>query len=259
MDYWKKQTEPLFKDLEWNFPEKKSNTVSIIGGNSNNFSSIIKLAEYLSMTYPINEVKIALPDALKNQLPPLPNLNLVKSTDSGSFAKSAELDSILKTSDFSVLAGDFSKNSATSIALAEAVSEAGCPLVLARDAIDLLTPEMPNLIEEHRFIILASMAQLQKLFRTLLYPKMILLSEPLLPALETLHKFTLSYENFTIITLHQNQIIIANGGKIITTPLNKTKYSPLTLFTSHLPADLTAYNLWNPGTPLEASSAALLH
>ena len=259
MDYWKKQTEPLFKDLEWNFPEKKSNTVSIIGGNSNNFSNIIKLAEYLSTTYPVNEVKITLPDALKNQLPPLPGLNLVKSTDSGSFAKSIELNSVLKTSDFSILAGDFSKNSATTIALSEAASGADCPLVLTRDAVDLLTPEMPNLIEEHRFIILASMAQLQKLFRALLYPKMVLLSEPLLPTLETLHKFTLSYENSTIITLHQNQIIIANGGKIITTPIDKTKYSPLTLFTSHLPVDLTAYNLWNPGAPLEASSAALLH
>lgn len=259
MDYWKKQTEPLFKDLEWNFPEKKSNTVSIIGGNSNNFSNIVKFAEYLSATYPVNETKIVLPDALKNKLPPLPGLSFTKSTDSGSFAKSNELNSILKTSDFAVLAGDFSKNSATTIALSEAVSSADCPLVLARDAVDLITPEMSNLIEEHRFFILASMAQLQKLFRALLYPKMILLSEPLLPALETLHKFTLSYENCTIITLHQEQVIIANGGKIITTALEKTKYSALSLFTGNLPMDLTAYNLWNPGAPLEASSAALFH
>ena len=259
MDYWKKQTEPLFRDLEWNFPEKKSNIVSIVGGNSNNFSNIVKLAEYLSTTYPVREPKVVLPDTLKTKLPALPDLNFTKSTDSGSFAKSKELNSIFKTSDFAILAGDFSKNSATSIALSEAISSANCPLVLARDSIDLITSEMPSLIEDHRFFILASMSQLQKLFRALLYPKMILLSSPLLPVIETLHKFTLSYENCTLITLHQNQIILANNGKIITTQIDKTKYSALTLFTGNLPADLAAYNLWNPGTPLEASAAALFH
>ena len=259
MDYWKKQTEPLFRDLEWNFPEKKSNIISVIGGNSNNFSNIVKLAEYLSTTYPIKEAKVILPDALKTKLPALPGLNFTKSTDSGSFAKSKELDSIFKTSDFTVLTGDFSKNSATSIAISDAISSADCPLVLTRDAIDLITSEMPNLIEDHRFFVLASMTQLQKLFRALLYPKMILLSSPILPVVETLHKFTLSYENCTLITLHQNQIIIASGGKIITTQIDKTKYSALTLFTGNLPADLAAYNLWNPGAPIEASAAALFH
>lgn len=259
MDYWKKQDKPLFKDLDWNFPEKKSNTIAVIGGNGNNFSSIIKLSEYLNTNYPIEKVATYLPDSLKKSLPPLPDLNFLKSTDSGSFAKDAELDLALEAADFALLAGDLSKNSETAIAITEAIKNTKKPILLARDTTDLVAPTVSDFIEDHSLFFFVSIAQLQKLFRSLLYPKMIMLSQPLLPAIETLHKFTLSYEKCTIITMHQSQIIIATGGNIITTPLEKTKYTPLTFFTGSLPADLAAYNLWNIGKPLEASSSALLH
>ena len=259
MEYLRKQDQPLFKDLEWNFPEKKSGAVAVIGGNGNNFANVIKLSEYLAGNYPIEKVETCLPDSLKKSLPPLLNLNFLKSTDSGSFARSEELTLTFETSDFVLLAGDLSKNSETAIAVTEAVKATQKPILLIRDATDLISPTASEFIEEHRLIFFVSMTQLQKLFRSLLYPKMIMLSQPLLPAVETLHKFTLSYEQCTIITLHQNQIIVANNGNIVTTPLEKTKYTPLNFFTGTLPADLLAYNLWNPQKPLEATSAALFH
>lgn len=281
MDYWQKQNEPLFRDLEWNFPEQKSGTVAIIGGNGNSFSSAVKLAEYLGRTYPVKRAELYLPDSLRGKLPPVPGINFVPSTESGSIAKSDELNSTVSRADFSIFSGDLSKNSATTIAVTEAISGAadgvmatgagadaggnrttgtvvGGPVLLARDAVDLITPSIAEFIDTRPLFLVASMAQLQKIFRSLLYPKMLLLSQPLMPTVETLHKFTLSYENCTIVTLHQEQIIVAAHGRIITTPLGKTKYTPLTLFTGALPADLAAYNLWNPGSPLEATCASLI-
>lgn len=259
MDCWKKISQPLEKDLEWNFPEKKSNTISIIGGNGNNFSYEAKLSEYLNMSYPIERVENYFPDSLRKNLPIIPGINFLEDTESGSFKKSEKLNLAVETSDFTIFPGDLSKNSATSIAISEALKTTTKPIVLSRDAIDLLSPTFAEFIEDHQLFIITSMTQLQKVFRSLLYPKMILLKAPLMQTLETLHKFTLSYNNCTIITLQENQIILANSGKVITIPLEKTKYNAITLFTGNLPGDLAAYNLWNPGKPLEACASALFH
>lgn len=258
MDYLRKQDQPLFKDLEWNFPEKKSGRVAVVGGHGHNFASIIKLSEYLAGNYPLERVQTILPDSLRGQLPNLPNISFASSTESGSFAKSEELNSSVASADFSIFAGDFSRNSATAIAVIDALKTSERPALLTRDAIDLIESGISEIIEDHLLFLVASMPQLQKIFRSLYYPRMIMLSQPLLSAVETLHKFTLSYENCTILTLHQGQVIIASHGEIITTPLEKTPYTPLTLYTGTLPAALTAYNLWNPGKPLEASASALL-
>ena len=257
MDYFKKQEKPLFKDLEWNFPEQKSNVVAVVGGHGNNFSNVIKLSEYLAGNYPVKTVATILPDVLRGKLPNFPGLFFTPSTESGSFAKSKELNSHLETADFSILAGDFSKNSATTIAIVDAIKDSGSPVLLVRDAVDLVESSIGEIIEDSKLFLLVSMPQLQKIFRSLLYPKMLLLSAPLLPTVETLHKFTLSYESCTIITLHQGQILIASQGKVIATPHEKTKYNSLSFYTSTLPANLAAYNLWNPKKPLEASASAL--
>lgn len=259
MDYWKKVSAPLEKDLEWNFPEQKSNTIAIIGGNGNNFSYEAKLSEYLNATYPVNKVESYFPDTLKKSLPSIPGVNFLESTESGSFKKSEALNLALQAADFTILPGDLSKNSATNIAISSAIKTATSPIIISRDAVDLLSPNFSEFIEDHQIFLIASMAQLQKVFRSLLYPKMILLKSPLLPTVETFHKFTLSYENCTIITLHEGQIILASGGEVITMPLDKTKYSALSFFIGNLPADLAAYNLWNPGKPIAASVSALLH
>lgn len=261
LDYWQKLDPTKAKDLEWNFPEQKSNSIAVVGGNAGSFANVVKTAEYLSEAYPLKSVPLCLPDALKTTLPnSLPDLNFYKSTSAGSFAKSRELNEKFAAADAVLLAGDLSKNAETAIAITDAIkaTREAETLVLAKDSLDLVAPEMSSLIEDHKTVLLASMPQLQKLFRALLYPKMVLLSQPLLPTVETLHKFTLSYENTTVITFHAGQIVLANQGKILTFPLEKTKYTPLTFFTGLLPADLAAYNLWNPSAPLLASASALV-
>lgn len=255
--YWQKQEKPLFSDLLWNLPEQKSGKVSIVGGSSQNFSTEIKTAEFFTSHSNLEELKIILPDSLKQSLPPLPNFTFTPSTDSGTFKKSAELSSALETTDFSVFLGDFSKNSETTVAICDLLKSLSSPILLTRDTVDLVCADAASLIEKENLFILASAVQLQKLFRALYYPKMLLLSMPILPFVETLHKFTLSYKT-TLITFHEGQILVAKDGKVISTPIEKTSYSPISLWNGELAARIATLNLANPSNPLESTAAALL-
>lgn len=254
LDYFKKQSESekLFSDLEWNIPEQKTGIVSLIGGNSENFSTIIRSAEKLSNTYPLKTVNIILPDSLKSKLPPLPGLVFVPSTDSGSIAKSTVLKEYINSSDFTLFLGDLSKNSETSIAISDAIKENSSSILLTRDTIDLIAPELPSIIEKDHLFFVASLAQVQKIFRAVYYPKIILLSMPLIPVVEALHKFTLSYP-CTILTLHQDQILVANSGKVIATPIKNTTYTPISLWSGELASKIAANNIFSKGQPLEAT------
>lgn len=257
LNYYKKLTNlKVFAELSWNIPEQKTGRISLIGGNSQNFAFIIKNAEKMQNQFPIKELQVVLPDALKNKVPPLPNFIFTKSTDSGSFAKSDELNHSFASSDFNILLGDFSKNSATCIAMSDALRNSSAPSIITRDTIDLLLPEMPNLIERDNLFIVGTMAQMQKLFRAVYYPKMLLLSMPLMQAVETLHKFTLSY-SCTILTLFENQLIISYSGQVVSIPLISTSYTPLSLWDGELAGKIAVMNLFTPGKPLEATIASL--
>lgn len=260
--YWRKQIKPLFEDLLWNIPEQKLNSINVIGGNSQNFHSIIRIAEFLSSHFPLRRVSTILPDTLQRALPPLPNINFVPSTDSGSFAKSDLLNLAFTSSDFTILAGDLSRNSATAIALTTAITKSltdAKPLLITRDSVDLLAESSAKLFEHPKLFIVASLAQIQKLFRALYYPKMIMLSQPLIPVIETLHKFTLTYDKVTLLTFHQDNIIVAHAGEIITTNIIDTDFSPLSLWGGTLAATTAALNLFNPQKPLDATTAAILY
>lgn len=258
LSYWQKQTKPLFADLAWNIPEQKTGSVAVVGGNSQSFSNIVRTAEFLSRTFPIKQVTTVLTDTLRNKLPVVENINFVKSTTSGSLAKSPELENYIYNSDATLIAGDLSKNAETAIAFAQVLPQSTHPLILTRDSIDALSPAATQLLNHPQLFLVGSMLQLQKVFRSVYYPRMILLSQPLLPVLETLHKFTLSYPA-TLVTLHQDNIIVAHAGQISTTHLSDTDYTPLSIWSGQLAAQITALNLFNPHKPFEATTAALLY
>lgn len=260
LSYWQKQTQPLFPDLIWNIPEQKTGNIAILGGNAQNFSNVIRISEFLSQTFPFKSVATFLPDALRGKLPPLSNLDFFTSTTSGSFAKSATLNAAVNAVDATLIIGDLSKNSATAVAVADAITsnpENTKPLVITRDSVDLLSPEASRWLNRPNTFIIATSLQLQKLLRDIYYPRMIMLSQPLLPVIETLHKFTLSYKT-TILTFHEEHIIVATNGEITTTKITDTDYSPISLWSGQLAAKILAFNLFNPNKSLAATTAAIL-
>ena len=257
LNYWTKiTTSHPFSDLEWNIPEQKTGVFNLIGGNVNSFSAVAQNAEFFSTNSAIKTLNILLPDSLKNKLPPVPNVSFLPSTESGSFAKSTILDQFVADADSSIFIGDVSKNSATTIALSSAINKSEKPIIITRDTIDTLTPEMLSIIEHGHLFIIGSLAQIQKIFRVVFYPKMILLSMPLIPIIEVLHKFTLSYP-VTILTFHQGQIIVSSHGKITTMPIEKTSYTPISLWNGDLACKIAENNFFTPNHPLEATTFSI--
>ncbi len=254
MDYLHKFSDNPYEDLYWNIAEQTKSVVNVIGGNSQNFRTSVKVSEYLAKEFPV-DVKMVLPDALKNKLPPLDNIIYMESTDSGSFADTDKFKELVESADYNLMIGDFSKNSITEKAIKNACLKG--KIIITRDAVDALSNSAPDkdLMNEN-LIIFGSMAQLQKLFRAVYYPKVLLLTQSLMQVAENLHKFTLSYP-VSIITLHDNQIIIAKNGNINVLPLEKTDYSPMTIWSGECAAKLTAMNLFNPDNFLNASVAAM--
>ncbi len=256
MDYFKKIDSRPSDDLLWNVPERKQGSVNIIGGNGQNFRTPVKTAEFLSEKYPVETINVVIPDALQKKLPPLPNFVFLPSTDSGSFSGEG-LDRALSGADFNLVIGDISKNSITGQAVASAVKSAEKMTLITRDAVDIIAENSPErVLMNENLIFFASIPQLIKLLRAVYYPKMLLLSESLMQVVEVLHKFTLSYP-ISIITLHSEQILIAANGEVVAVPIEKTGYSPITIWSGELAAKIVALNLYNPNNFISSSVASL--
>ena len=257
MNYLHKFDQNPHQDLYWNTPERKQGVIGVVGGNAQSFRIPISIAETIINNYPIKTVNLILPDALKTILPPIDGLVFLPSTDSGSFASSESLAKAINATDFNLIVGDLSKNSITAKAVRSACQSSEKPLLITRDSIDLIVSEITEkTLMNENLIIFASIVQLQKLFRAVYYPKVLLLSQSLVQVAEVLHKFTLSYP-VSIITLHNGQILIAKNGTVNVMPLEKSGYSPLTIWNGELAAKIMALNLYNPNNFLAATTAAL--
>ena len=72
LPYWQRQTtdQPLFPDIEWSKPEQRSRAgkLGIIGGNKLGFAGIAE-AYSTALDSGVGEVRVVLPDALRNTLP----------------------------------------------------------------------------------------------------------------------------------------------------------------------------------------------
>ena len=256
MDYFEKITAKPSDDITWNIPERKTGTINIIGGNSQSFKTPVRIAEFLGANYPVENVNVVLPDALSSQLPPLPNFVFLPSTDSGSFTGEG-IAQAMDSADFNLFIGDISKNSITIKELGNAVKVAGKMTLLTRDAVDIIAEGEPErTLMNENLILLASIPQLQKLLHAAYYPRMITLSQSLMQIAETLHKFTLSYPT-SIVTFNNGQVLIANAGRVVAVPLEKTNYSALTLWNGELAAKIVALNLYNPNNFISSCLAAL--
>ena len=186
----------------------------------------------------------------------MPNFTFLESTDSGSFANENELLDSFNSADYNLLLGDLSKNTITEKAVAAACKNSEKPLLITRDSIDLIASHQPEkVLMNENVTLMASMAQLQKLFRAVYYPKMLLLSQSLIQVAETLHKFTLSYPT-KIITLHSDQILIAENGQVKAIQLAKTNYNALSFWQGEVAAKIVALNLYNPNNFINATISA---
>jgi len=257
--YWKKQTieKPLFPDIEWSKPEQKTQkgSLGIIGGNKLGFISVAESYE-TSLKTGAGEVRVLLPDVLRKSIPPTMHDVIFGATNpSGGLAKNAitQMKALGEWSNGILLIGDSGNNSETAILYENFVKDYKGPLIITRDAVDLLKNAGQELVDRPNTLLVVSLAQLQKLFRNVYYPKVITFSIQLINLVEALHKFTITYP-ISVAVLHQNQMLVASGGEVTTTPLDE----PMKIWRGQTATIAAVYWLWSPSKPLESVTASLI-
>ncbi len=261
MDYsfWKKQLPetPLFPDVQWSKPEQRSmaGKLGIIGGNKLGFAGVAE-AYAVAQKNGVGQARVVLPDVLKRTIPSTITDTLFAPTNpSGSLSKDAanELRTISDWAQGILMIGDAGRSSETAILYEQFIQEYTGQLVLTRDAIDLVKNSTQLLVDRPNTILVASFAQLQKLFQAVYYPKVLTFSMQLTNLVDALHKFTVTYP-VTLVVLHKEQLIIAHDGQVVTMPWQ----SPMAIWRGETAAKIASYWLWNPGKPLEAAATSLI-
>lgn len=261
MDYsfWRKQTatEPLFPDIEWNKPENRSHAgkLGIIGGNQLGFAGVAE-AYNVAVKSGVGQVRVLLPDVLKKTIPATITDTVFGPTNpSGSLAKDALADmaTVGAWADGVLLIGDAGRSSETAILYEQFLQSYSGKLIITRDAVDLIKNGAQQIVNREQTLLIVSFAQLQKLFQSVYYPKVLTFSMQLTNLVDALHKFTITYP-ITIAVLHKDTFIIANGGEVITTPWS----TPMMIWRGTTAAQAAAYWLWNPSKPLEAVATSIV-
>ncbi len=259
LSYWQRQTakEPLFPDIEWEKPEQKAQAgrLGIIGGNKLGFAGV---AEAYSVAYQtgVGSVKVLLPDCLKKSIPASwTDVAYGASTVSGGLAKDALPDTLALASWSTtlLLVGDAGRNSETAITYESLLRNSEKPVIITRDAIDLVKNAPEMLANRPNTLLVLSFGQLQKLFQAVYYPKMLTFSMQLLHIVEAVHKFTITYP-ITLAVLHKDTVIVAHGGEVTTTPWG----SPLLIWRGNTAARAAVYWGWSTAQPLQSVTTSLL-
>lgn len=259
LDYWQKQTisQPLFPDMEWNKPERRDQAgrLAIIGGNKLGFSGVAE-AYTTAVNLGAGEVRLLLPDALNKTIPKtITEVIYAPTTPSGGLAKAADavMISLSNWSRAVLLGGDAGRNSETAIAYETFLGTAAGQIIITRDAVDLVLNSPEIVAMRPGTALIVSFAQLQKLFKTIYYPKVLTFNMQLLQLVEAVHKFTLTYP-VLLCVLHKDTLVVAYDGRVVTTPWE----NPMAIWRGTLAAKIATYMMWAPDKPLQSTCAAVV-
>ncbi len=256
--FWRKQTTeaPLFPDLIWGRPENRhmAGKLLIIGGNAHGFAAPAEAYQH-SLKAGAGSVKVILPDAVKKFIGSfLETAEFAPSTPSGSFARTslAEFMDLSSWADGTLIAGDLGRNSETAIVLEEFLKKSRAAITITKDAVDYfaLTPQV--LLDRENTLVVASLAQVQKLCQNAGFPTPITFSMGLLQLVDALHQLTSEHPAHLIIK-HHDTIYVASGGDVSTTKLAEDKE----IWRVETAAKTAVWWLQNPSKPFEALTTAI--
>lgn len=222
--YWHKQTadQPLFPDMLWSRPETKQarGKLLIVGGNSQGFMSPA-LAYEEAKWAGIGSTRVILPQHVQKLLPKtFSEMEFAPSTPSGSFARQAlaELLDTAKWANGVLLAGDFGRNSETSILLEQFIQKYSGQLTLAQDSIDYFLPTAEMITSRPKTLIVPTFSQLQKFATAARFKQAFTSSMDFLNFVEALHNFTKDYEIAIAIQHLETDFVAVNGSVSSTKP-----------------------------------------
>lgn len=137
---WQKQSkeEPLFEDLLWSRPENKKHAgkLLIIGGQAAEFQNI-SAAYSFAIEAGAGTVRILMPESLRKITGSIEGAEFAPVNKSGGFAKTAlaQFFDLSEWADHILLAGDFGKNSETTVILDGFLLKNSKPATLSQNAL----------------------------------------------------------------------------------------------------------------------------
>lgn len=255
--YWQQQTDkPLYPDIEWSKPEQKSlaGKLGIIGGNKLGFAAVAE-SYGSALNAGVGEVRVLLPDVLRKTIPPTITDTIFGATNpSGSLAREAstEMHALGAWANHILMIGDAGRNSETAILYEDFLQDYKGQLTITRDAVDLIKNSASTIVERPNTLLVVSFAQLQKLFQSVYYPKILTFSMQLASLVEALHKFTITYP-VGILVLHKDHLLVAEGGDVTTTNWE----NPMAIWRGSVATNAACYWLWNPMSLQKAVTASI--
>lgn len=257
--YWHQQTpsKPLYPDIEWSRPEQKSQSgrLAIVGGNAHGFAAVAE-SYGTALETGAGQVRALLPDSLRRTIPTsMTDVLFAATNPSGGLSRDAlpDLSALGEWANAILLCGDAGRNSETAILYESYILGSSHPLIITRDAVDLMRSSAAQLVERPNTAIVLSFAQLQKLFQSVYYPKVLTFSMQLMQLVDAVHKFTVTYP-ITLVVLHRDTLVVARSGQVTTTPWSE----PMLIWRGITAARASVYWMWNPSQPLEAITASLV-
>jgi len=252
-DYWLKQdpAKPLSPDIEWSKPGQKAQAgrLTIIGGNKHGFAAVAESYND-ALKAGVGAARVILPNSFARTIPTnTTDTVFVPTNPSGGMSQKGfdQLKAGASWGNATLLIGDSGRNSETAIMFEALLRDFRSPFVITRDAIDLVRGNAEELLSRDNTCLVASFAQVQKLLQSVYFPKQLLFSMQLLQVVEVLHKLTLSYP-VIMVTFHQDQLMIAHGGQIITMPFG----NPMSIWRGAVATKAAVYWLQHPAAPLQA-------
>ena len=248
---------PLFPDILWSRPETKlgAGKILIIGGNSFGFAATA-LAYSESVKAGVGSARVLLPESLRKTVGAhLQEADFAMNNPSGSFAKTA-LQQFLSYANWGegvLLAGDFGRNSETSVLLESFCKKYTGPLTVTQDALEYFLAEPRYVVERPLTTLVASYEQLQKIALHLKYAKPLLFNMDASRTVEWLQEYSGAFTSPVFITSHLDQVFVARGGRVATQASNDDK-----TWRVKTAAHGAVYWLQNPGKQFEAIVTSLL-
>lgn len=140
------------------------------------------------------------------------------STPSGSFASQAYAELAMQAAwaDGVVLAGDLGRNSETAVLLEKFTEKFKGQLTITKDALDYFKDTAQLITDRPATTLVASLAQLQKLFQNSSQVTPITFGMGLVQLVDVLHDFT-NARPCNIVVKHLGNIVVAFDGKVSTT------------------------------------------
>jgi len=254
MEWTKQLDQPLFPDILWSRPERKSlaGKLLIIGGNSHEFAHV-QQAYQLALEAGVGQCKVVMPEKLRRLIGHLEDCEFVPANSIGSFAQSAlaPLLEYATWADAVLLPGDISRNSETTVMLQQFAREYSGLLIATRDAFDQLVTDKA-ILDRPQTLLVASLSQVQQLAKTMKSPTAIKFEMNNDQLVQALHELTSRYAPYWI-TQHENWIHLLAGNEVASTKLPKIPTS-WRLVTATI---ASVFWLQNQSKSLEALSAAV--